>query len=40
MCGIYKRELKIYKKRAKDAFSYTDEGMKGLLKKGTFIEVL
>ena len=37
--NISERELKVFKKRAKNAFSYTDEEIKDLLKKGIFIEV-
>ena len=37
---LYLKELKVYKERAKDAFSYNDEGIRDLLKKRTFIEVI
>ena len=37
--NISQKDLSTLKKRAKIAFSYTDEGIRDLLKKGTFIEV-
>ena len=38
--NISKRELKIYKKRAKEALSYTDDQMGDRLRKRVFIEVI
>jgi len=37
--NIDERELRVFKERAKEAFSFTDEEIRDLLKKGTLIEV-
>ena len=38
--NISEGELRAFKEKAKEAFSFTDEGIRDLLKKGTLKEVL
>ena len=38
--NIDERELRVFKEKAKKSFSFTDEGIRDLLKKGTLKEVL
>ena len=38
--NVSQKELKVYKKKAKIAFSFTDEEIRDQLRKGIFIEII